>query len=292
MADNEAKAIAMIAEADKKMSSSKGFFSSLFGGGGGKDEALEIYGRAANLFKMAKKWGQAGNTFCTIAQHHAKSGSKHDAATNFVDAANCYRKTDPKEATTTFQKAIDIYTEMGRFTIAAKHHQTIAEICETELADLEKAMQHYELAADYFRGEESNSSANKCMLKVAQFCAQLENYEKAVQIYEQVAASSLESSLLKYSAKDYFFKAALCHLCIDALNASHAIQRYEDQYPAFVDTREARLVKSLISALEEQDVEAFTNTVAEYDSISRLDSWHTSLLLKVKKSIPTEDDLC
>ena len=27
-------------------------------------------------------------------------------------------------------------------------------------------MQHYEQAADYFKGEESNSSANKCMLKV------------------------------------------------------------------------------------------------------------------------------
>ena len=143
-----------------------GFFSSLFGGGSGTDEALEMLGRAANLYKMAKKWVHAGNTFTTIAQHHVKAGSKHDAATNLIDAANCYRKTDPKEATTTFQKAIDIYTEMGRFTIAAKHHQTIAEICETELADLERAMQHYELAADYFRGEESNSSANKCMLKV------------------------------------------------------------------------------------------------------------------------------
>lgn len=61
---------------------------------------------------------------------------------------------------------------------------------------------------------------------MAQFAAQLENYEKAVQIYEQVGASCLESSLLKYSAKDYFFKAALCHLCIDPLNASHAVQRY------------------------------------------------------------------
>ena len=30
----------------------------------------------------------------------------------------------------------------------------------------EKAMQHYERSADYFKGEESNSSANKCMLKV------------------------------------------------------------------------------------------------------------------------------
>ena len=125
-----------------------------------------MYGRAANLFKMAKKWSQAGNTFATIAKHHVKAGSKHDAATNLIDAANCFRKTDPKEATATLQKAIDIYTEMGRFTIAAKHHQTIAEICETELADLDKAIQHYQFAADYFRGEESNSSANKCLVKV------------------------------------------------------------------------------------------------------------------------------
>lgn len=29
----------------------------------------------------------------------------------------------------------------------------------------------------------------------------------------------MDSALLKYSAKDYFFKAALCHFCIDMLNA-------------------------------------------------------------------------
>lgn len=75
---------------------------------------------------------------------------------------------------------------MGRFTMAAKHHQSIAEMYENEAIDLERAVQHYEQAADYFRGEESNSSANKCLLKVAQYAAQLENYEKAIQIYEQV----------------------------------------------------------------------------------------------------------
>lgn len=37
-----------------------------------------------------------------------------------------------------------------------------------------------------FQGEESNSAANKCMLKVAQHAAQLQNYERAIQIYEQV----------------------------------------------------------------------------------------------------------
>lgn len=50
----------------------------------------------------------------------------------------------------------------------------------------QRAVEHYEQAAEYFKGEESTSSANKCMLKVAQYAAQLEDYEKAIQIYEQV----------------------------------------------------------------------------------------------------------
>ena len=39
---------------------------------------------------------QAGQTFVTLALYHAKLGNKHDAATNYVDAANCFKKSDPK----------------------------------------------------------------------------------------------------------------------------------------------------------------------------------------------------
>ena len=70
-----------------------------FRGASNQDEALECYGRAANLYKMAKKWSQAGQTFVTIATYHSKIGGKHDAATNFVDAANCFKKSDPKGKT-------------------------------------------------------------------------------------------------------------------------------------------------------------------------------------------------
>lgn len=55
---------------------------------------MECYQRAANLFKMAKNWPQAGHAFCEAAELQAKAGSRHDAATNYVDAANCYKKTD------------------------------------------------------------------------------------------------------------------------------------------------------------------------------------------------------
>ena len=88
-----------------------------------QDDGIEMLGRAANLFKMAKNWDEAGKTFCRIANVHINGSNKHDAATNYVDAANCYKKNAPNEAARCLQSAIDIYTDMGRFTIAAKHHQ-------------------------------------------------------------------------------------------------------------------------------------------------------------------------
>ncbi|XP_077290792.1 alpha-soluble NSF attachment protein [Arctopsyche grandis] len=291
MSDNEQKAQQLMAEAEKKLSSSKGFFGSLFGGANKVEDAVDCYQRAGNLFKMAKKWSLAGNAFCEAAGLHSKAGSRHDAATNFVDAANCYKKSDVSEAVSCLLKAIEIYTDMGRFTMAAKHHQTIAEMYETDAVDLARAVQHYEQAADYFKGEESNSSANKCMLKVAQYAAQLEDYDKAIKIYELVATSSLDSSLLKYSAKEYMFRAALCHLCVDTLNAQHALERYQGQYSAFQDSRECKLIKVLIEHLEEQNVDGFTDAVKEYDSISRLDQWYTSILLRIKKQVNDNPDL-
>lgn len=141
-------------------------------------------------------------------------------------------------------------TLKGRFTIAAKHHITIAEIYETELVDIEKAIAHYEQSADYYKGEESNSSANKCLLKVAAYAAQLEQYQKAIEIYEQLA-----------------------------------LEKYEEMFPAFTDSRECKLLKKLLEAHEEQNSEAYTEAVKEFDSISRLDQWLTTMLLRIKKSI-------
>ena len=37
----------------------------------------------------------------------------------------------------------------------------------------------------------------------------------------------MDSTLLKYSAKDYFFKAALCHFCVDMLNAKVSPSHYD-----------------------------------------------------------------
>ncbi|XP_076464933.1 alpha-soluble NSF attachment protein-like isoform X2 [Babylonia areolata] len=241
---------------------------------------------------MAKKWSMAGEAFCKAAELQLALGSKHEGATHYVDAGNCYRKGDANEAIRCMQKAIEIYTDMGRFTIAAKHHITVAEIYESELVDIEKAIANYEQAADYYKGEESNSSANKCLSKVAEYSAKLENYEKAIEIYEQLGMYAMDNSLLKYSAKDHFFKACVCHMCVDLVNAQLSLTKYEDMFPAFSESRECKLVKNLLKACEEENVDGFTEALREFDSISRLDKNLTTMLVKVKKQLNAEPDLC
>uniref|UniRef100_A0A8C5N0U7 NSF attachment protein beta n=1 Tax=Leptobrachium leishanense TaxID=445787 RepID=A0A8C5N0U7_9ANUR len=280
----EREAVQLMADAEKRVKASQSFLRGLFGGNNKVEEACEMYARAANMFKMVKNWSAAGNAFCQAAKLHMQLQSKHDAATSFVDAGNAFKKADPQEAINCLNAAIDIYTDMGRFTIAAKHHITIAEIYETELVDIEKAIAHYEQSADYYKGEESNSSANKCLLKVAGYVAQLEQYQRAIEIYEQIGTSTMDNPMLKYSAKEYFFKAALCHFIVDELNAKLAVEKYEEMFPAFTDSRECKLLKKLLDAHEEQNSDAYTEAVKEFDSISRLDQWLTTMLLRIKKS--------
>ncbi|XP_048831473.1 N-ethylmaleimide-sensitive factor attachment protein, beta a isoform X1 [Brienomyrus brachyistius] len=284
-AGKEEEALRLMAEADKKMKSSTSFLGGMFGGSHKVEEACEMYARAANMFKMAKNWSAAGNAFRQVAKIHMQLQNKHDSATSFIDAGTAYKKVDPQEAINCLSAAIDIYTDMGRFTIAARHHVSIAEIYESEMVDVEKAIIHYEQAADYYKGEDSKSSANKCLVKVGFYSAQLEQYQKAIEIYEQVGTNCMDDPLMKHNAKEHFFKAALCHFIVDELNAKLALEKYEGMFPAFSDSRECKLLKKLLEAHEEQNSEAFTEAVKEFDSISRIDQWLTTMLLRVKKTI-------
>ncbi|EJD76782.1 hypothetical protein LOAG_16358 [Loa loa] len=290
MAENEAKARKKLEDAEKKAKGGSGFFSGLFGNAKA-EEAADLFVQAGNLFKISKLWREAGDAFVRSAEiHAAATDRKHDAASNYAEAANCYRKVNPQQAIDCLMKTAETYTDMGRFNMAAKYHCTMAEIFESEAPDMAQAMTHYQEAADFYKGEESRSSATKCMIKVAQYAAQLEDYKRAIKIFEEVATWEADHPTLKYAAKNHFFQALLCHLCSDLLDTQNALKRYEEISPSFVDSREYKLINELISCLEDKNQVKFTEVVKSFDKISRLDQWHTSLLVKIKRSCGDEDD--
>ena len=109
------------------------------------------------------------------------------------------------------------YLELGKFGIPAKHHEAIALIYSKEVHPLDNSLvlHHLSLAAHYYYNDNRNAARNKCRLELARVHARMENYQEALQIYEELGYNALESRLLKYSADEYFFRAGLCHLAVD-----------------------------------------------------------------------------
>lgn len=257
------------------------------------DEVHELYKKAAIQFKMAKKWAEAGEA----AQMGAETcllpelAYQNEAATGFEESANCYKKVSPTDAVAQMERAVDIWVETGRFARAATDQKKIAEIYEEDVVDLEKAMGAYEKAADWFEGEDQKSNANKCRTKVALFEAEMENYQKAITIFEQIAGYMADNKMLHWSSKEYFFKAGVCHLCVgDAVTTEASVAKYTEIYPQFLNCTEHKFLVAASKAIEEQHADELGDRIAKLMQMTRLDDWTVKLLYRVKKSLEHDDD--
>ena len=154
------------------------------------------------------------------------------------------------------------------------------------------AIESYEQAAELFGTEQSRSQQSQCLAKVAELCsAALEPPDllRSAQIYDDLGRQCLESNLLKFNAKGYFLQSIMCHLANgDSIGASQAMQRYENLDYTFSDAREGKFGQQLIECVENYDPEGFATACFEYDRITKLDPWKTSMLVKVKRSIEGE----
>lgn len=209
-----------------------------------------------------------------------------------------YKKADPEKAMESFNAAILLMTDAGRVMQAAKLSKECAELYENEEMDTEEkshtvlAIEAYEQAADLFSAEDANSQASQCLAKVAELCSvalEPPDLLRAAQLYDDLGRKCLDSNLLKFNAKGYFLQAILCHLANnDAIAAQQATDRYQTLDYTFGSAREGKFASQLIECVEGFDAEGFATACYEYDRVSKLDPWKTSILVKVKRTI--DDD--
>lgn len=77
----------------------------------------------------------------------------------------------------------------------------------------------------------------------------------------------------------------------DVVGTKRALEKYAEQDPNFVQQREYRFLHDIADAVDAGNQEEFTNHVAEYDRMLKLDSWKTMVLLKIKRGIQEEPGL-
>ena len=197
-------------------------------------------------------------------------------------AAECCRCLD---------EAKGLYAQEGRLSECAKLAKRRAEIFEkAEIVDL--MLECYEEAAELFDGEDQKGETRNCKLKIAHYKALMEQKEAivaAIEIYEAVGAESLESNLLKWSVKQYYLKALLCALVLAGNQLGKTVDDVREKRgeycsldPTFEETREDNLIVGCLDAIDEGDMELFATACNEFDEITKLDSWQTTLLLRAK----------
>jgi len=254
------------------------------------EDTAESYTKAANKFKLEKSWERACDAYSKAAECNIKEQSKYEAATNYINAGKCIRNDKPEEAIRLYRIAIELFIDEGRFSMVAKHQKEIAEFYEAEMK-YEQAMEEYQKAADLFGGESSTSSENGCLLKVAQFAAQLEDYDKACEIFEKIAKVSVDDNLLKWGVKECLLKAGLCYLAKDIVAAHKALEQFQDLDYSFSSQRECKFLQDLINACDKMDSQEFTQVVGEFDNISKLDPWKVTILLRIKQKLKSEESM-
>eukprot|EP00475_Leptophrys_vorax_P013038 TRINITY_DN1942_c0_g1_i1.p1 TRINITY_DN1942_c0_g1~~TRINITY_DN1942_c0_g1_i1.p1 ORF type:complete len:241 (-),score=61.05 TRINITY_DN1942_c0_g1_i1:73-795(-) len=215
------------------------------------------------------------------------------ATENYANAAQAYRKVDPAEALRVYTLAATMHMEQNHFSTAAKLYKNIAELCEED-KNYQGAIDAYTRSADCYEAEDQKTSRGQALLKVAHYSALLEDYKRAIDLLEDVAASCLDNQLLAWGAKEHYFKAMLCHFALAAKSSSanhkwddaeNALDKYKGNYPAFDGSRECKMVEQSLNALKEGDIEKYQDAIVDFDTFSKLDDWKAGLLLLVKREV-------
>jgi len=258
------------------------------------ENAAYYYNKAAVAFKIASNWQEAGDAFIKSAEN--KMYYDQEAAMDeYVQAARAFKQGSfNRDAVRCYEQAVHHFMAKNKFGTAAKLYREIGEIEEGDYR-WRQAVEAYSHAADCHENEDAKSHAMELELKIAEIYANQAEYKEAIDYFEKVAKGSEKNPLIRFNANDYLLRAALCHLpaCVSSKDNGaafkQALARYKDAFFAFSKSRECKFLDKLAAAVEEEDVQAFTDAVAEYDRVSPLDKWRTNVLLMMKRHLKHED---
>ncbi|KAL2829344.1 soluble NSF attachment protein [Aspergillus pseudoustus] len=119
--------------------------------------------------------------------------------------------------------------------------------------------------------------ANKSLIKAADLAVLEGDYYKAADYYKSQADWATGNGLMRHSTKPYLFKATLCYLAVDLVQAAKVIEEYlKIGTPG--DESELNFLRGLLDSIENKSSEDFTAQVAMYRQKRALDDWQEETL--------------
>jgi len=264
------------------------------------EDAAELYQKAANAFKVGGFFNEAAGAYNNAAElYQIKLKNGMEASKCLTETGHCFKKVDTKKAIVAYRSSIEILSDAGRLSQAARLSKEVAGLFENDDDAAEDgvtlAIESYQQAAELYEIEQQKSQGNQCLAKVAELSSAAKSppdYLRACEIYENLGKSCLDSNLLKFNAKGHFLHCVLCHLANhDSVGAGQAMSRFSSLDYTLSESREGKFASELIEFVEGGDSEGFATSCFEFDRISKLDPWKTTILLAIRKTIDGGGDV-
>jgi alpha-soluble NSF attachment protein len=261
------------------------------GGGGGADydAAAEHFQAASGGYKMINDWAAAAECLQLYAAALTHLGQPGLAAGELVDAAHCCVRTG-NDAAPFLRLAADTYLSANRFDRAAKCVLEMAAAADA--TGSEEARQLYAEAVDLFgktaAGGDS-TDCRHCRVKLGELAS---SDAEAADIFERLGRDECVGDNRRrhggasYLARKFFLQSLLCHLAQgDTVQARRKQEQFADLDCTFPGSRENAFVAQLITAMDDGSAEVFADACADYDRVTPLDAWKTSVLLRAKSHL-------
>ncbi|MCD9646765.1 hypothetical protein HAX54_036922 [Datura stramonium] len=203
----------------------------------------------------------------------------------FDKAANCFKLAKSWDrAGAVYVKLASCHLKLDSKHEAASAYANVA-YCYKK-TNMREAISCLEQAVHMFLDIGRLNMSARYYKEIGELYEQEENLKQAIIYYEKATIFS----------EGHLLNAGICQLCKgDVVAINNALERYQELDPTFSGTRECKLLVDLEAAIDEEDVAKFTGCLKEYDSMTKLDEWRTTLLLRVKEALKAkeleEDDL-
>lgn len=252
-------------------------------------DAADYFDRAGNLYKIEQKRIEASSAYEKSAECYIEARQNYDAASAYIKAAHCLDEKDPKSINLIILAA-RLYSEIGNFKSAADIYKDLSNIYSRD-QEFNTAVAYMDEAIRLYDGENMKNSIISCEREKAYMLAKDQQYQQAAELFEKIARDYANDHILKFISVDMLTNAAICNLAFDTMATKKALSRYQSIDYKFEVSAHCKFIDDLLEASNAGDLESFTDIIAEYDALYRLDQWKCSALLRLKTRISSDDSI-
>jgi alpha-soluble NSF attachment protein len=262
----------------------KGILTKFFGPSNEKlNDVAEMLFKAGNLYKIGKKYDEAGKVYFNAGENFSKTCDTGEAINSYTEALKSYVKAkNIEKAEEMFGLIQDISTNYYQ---VGKMHKEIAMFYEQE-EEYKRAIFHYESGMQLLEASNANTEVMNIYKSIALCYVKINNpnYSLASENFEKCAELSLVGGLLKYQAKSNLFDSLICILATkDVVLAEKTLEKYINLDYTFGGSNEGRLFQDILACYKDLNELEFVNILESYDKIYKLDNYRVTMLLEIRQ---------